>query len=207
MPISGRRAALLAIAAAAVFLSAGCAEGGADKGLPDKFATLPKVCDLISHEKVAELVGLSALPGGEGLGQTTSCRWTYTPSEVPKGVDRQPYRRTLDVAVTLYSAKYDRSGSYWAEGTFRQLRDDPGMGPSESVSGIGEEAYGWFGRYGASEAGVEFHRANLAVRVTYGGNDVDADGKALDMNSDVAKNGARVAAEEVDRSLRRISGG
>lgn len=207
MSIFGRRAALLTIAAAAVLVSAGCVGGGEDKGLPDKFSTLPNVCDLVSREKVAELVDPSALPSGQGFVETTSCTWTHTPSEIPKGADRQPYRRTLGVSVTLYRAKYDRSGSYWAGGTFRLLRDDPGMGPSELVSGIGAEAYEWFGRYGAGEAGIEFHRANLTVTVTYGGNDVGADGKALDMNSDAAKNGAQVAAAEVDRSLQRISDG
>jgi len=207
VPISGWRAALLIIAAAAVLFSTSCAGGGEDKGLPDKFAKLPKVCDLVSRDKVAELVDPSALPGGQGFVESTSCTWTHTPSEVPKGVDRQPYRRALAVSVTLYRAKDDRSGSHWAGGIFRRLRDDPGMGTSQPVSGVGEEAYGWFGRYGGDKAGIEFHRANLTVTVTYGGNDVDADGKALDMNSDAAKNGARAAAEEVDRSLRRISGG
>ncbi|MGH3980095.1 MAG: hypothetical protein ACRDRZ_14020 [Pseudonocardiaceae bacterium] len=75
------------------------------------------------------------------------------------------------------------------------------MGPSEPVPGIGDDAYQWFGRYGVDEAGIEFRRANLTVRVTYGGDDVDADGESIRMDEGVTRDGARTAAEDVDRSL------
>jgi len=172
----------------------------------DDYPDMPRVCDLVPRSTVDELVHPTALPGGEAtIGETATCTWSYQPSEeIPEGTESQPYRRELEVGVTLYEAMGDRPGSYWAQSTFEGLRAEPGMGPSEDLPGIGDQAYQWFGRYGVDEAGIEFIRANLTVLVTYGGNDVTADGESVEMDQAMAVSGARIAADEVDRALIRL---
>ena len=54
------------------------------------------------------------------------------------------------------------------------------------------------------EAGIEFVKANLTVRVTYGGDDVTADGESVEMDKAMVIAGARTAAEEVDHTLTRL---
>lgn len=195
------RPALVALAAGVVFVLSGCADGGDETGRERSYSELPQVCELVPRATVDVLVNPAALPGAEGTEETTTCTWTYTPSEVPTGVGPQPYRRKLEVAVTRYDAKEGQTGSYWATKTFEQLRDDPGMGQNEPVTGIGDAAYRWFGKYGVDEAGVEFRRANLTVRVTYGGSDVEPSGESKDIAESVAMDGALTAAREVDQAL------
>ena len=198
------RLVLAVLVVAAVSSSAACGNGGEEVTVEDSYPDMPRVCDLVPRSTVDGLVHPTALPGGEGTGETATCTWSYQPSETPEGTERQPYRRELEVAVTRYEAMGERPGAYWAERTFEQLGDEPGMGPSEDLSGIGEQAYQWFGRYGVDEAGIEFVKANLTVRVTYGGDDVTADGESVEMDKAMAIAGARTAAEEVDHTLTRL---
>ena len=108
--------------------------------------------------------------------ETTTCTWSYTPSEIPTGAGSAAVPPGTGGRSDLLRRQGGPLGQLLGAQTFEQLRNDPGMGRNQLVAGIGEAVYRWFGKYEVGEAGVGFLKANRTVRVTYGGNDVDASG-------------------------------
>ena len=84
------RLVLAVLVVAAISSSAACGNGGEVLTVEDSYPDMPRVCDLVPRSTVDGLVHPTALPGGEGTGETATCTWSYQPSEIPEGTERQP---------------------------------------------------------------------------------------------------------------------